>query len=226
MRERHRRFVLEYIIDLNGRAAAMRAGYAPSKAAARASELLRRADVQAMLRAELAARDDRTRVTGDRVIREFARIAFIDPARIAAWGPAGVTLAESGRMSEDDRAAVKSISVGGRKGARAQRFELFDKLAALDALGRYTGVLTRGKGGRFAVPGAVTPAGDAARAELRERIIKTIDSRAKALAEEIVAKKLAAMKALDAPPPNPPPLAGEGREGAPAEEGSEDEKAR
>src|SRR5579864_6292230 len=152
MRERHRRFVLEYIIDLNGRAAAKRAGYAPGKAASRASELLHRADVQEMLRVELAAREERTRVSGDRVVREYARIAFIDPARVARWGPDGVTLADSGRMSEDDRAAVKAISVGGRKGARAQRFELHDKLAALDALGRFTGIFTRGKGGRNALP--------------------------------------------------------------------------
>ena len=37
--ERHRRFVLEYVIDLNGRAAAVRAGYARGKAGARASNL-------------------------------------------------------------------------------------------------------------------------------------------------------------------------------------------
>ena len=194
MRERHRRFVLEYIIDLNGRAAAERAGYAPGKAGARAWELLHRADVQAMVQAELAAREERTRVTGDRVIREYARIAFIDPSRIASWGPEGVTLVSSERMSADDKAAVKWISVGGRKGARAQRFELHDKLAALDALGRFTGVLTRGKGARNAVPDYATKEGRDARDELRRKMQKLVEREAAALAEVIVQKKLAAMK--------------------------------
>ena len=197
MRERHRRFVLEYIIDLNGRAAAKRAGYAPGKAASRACELLRRADVQEMLRVELAACEERTRVSGDRVVREYACIAFIDPARVARWGPDGVTLADSERMSADDRAAVKSISVGGRKGARAQRFELHDKLAALDALGRYTGIFTRGKGGRNALPEHLVNGRDA-RDELRRRVQKMIEQKAAALAEEIVAKRLADMKPREA----------------------------
>jgi phage terminase small subunit len=197
MRERHRRFVLEYIIDLNGRAAAERTGYAPGKAGARAWELLHRADVQEMLQAELKAREERTRVTGDRVIHEYACIAFIDPSRIASWGPEGVTLVSSERMSADDKAAVKRISVGGRKGARAQRFELHDKLAALDALGRFTGVFTRGKGGRNAVPDYASPENRDWRDELRRRIQKMIEQKAAALAEVLAARKIAAMKELE-----------------------------
>jgi phage terminase small subunit len=197
MRERHRRFVLEYIIDLNGRAAAVRAGYAPGKAGGRAWELLHRADVQAAVQAELKAREERTRVTGDRVIHEYACIAFIDPSRIASWGPEGVTLVPSERMNADDKAAVKLVSVGGRKGARAQRFELYDKLRALDALGRFTGVLTRGKGARNAVPDYASPEGQNARDELRRKVQKMIEQKAEALADAIAQKKLAAMKAAE-----------------------------
>ena len=152
LNERHRRFVLEYVIDLNGSAAARRAGYARGKAGARASELLRRPDVRLAIRAEMKERDQRLRLTSERILREVMCIAFADPARIAQWGPDRVELVRSGDLAPDDRRAVKWISVGGRKGARAQRFEMHDKLAALELLARLTGLLTRAPGrGRFAL---------------------------------------------------------------------------
>ncbi len=193
--ERHRRFVLEYIIDLNGRAAAVRAGYARGKAASRATELIRKPALQAMIREELAARAARTRVGGDRIIRELARIAFADPSRIARWGPDGVELARSEDMTEDDKAAVKWISVGGRKGAHAQRFELHDKIGALDLLARMTGLLTRGKSGRFALLEESTAEREARRAQHEENLAKLqrlIEAKATVMAHELFDKMKAA----------------------------------
>jgi phage terminase small subunit len=182
LRERHRRFVLEYVIDLNGSAAAVRAGYARGKAGARASELLRRPEVQLAIRDELKEREKRTRLSGDRIILEAMRIAFADPARIAHWGPDGVTLADSDDLTPEDRAAVKLISVGGRKGERAQRFVLHDKLAALHLLARMTGLLTRAPGrGRFAILDQDdTRERRDANAILRERLLKIARSGKKA----------------------------------------------
>jgi phage terminase small subunit len=174
LRERHRRFVLEYVIDLNGSAAAVRAGYARGKAGARASELLRRPEVQLAIRDEMKERDKRLRLTSERIIREAMCIAFADPSRIAHWGPDGVELVDSDDLTPDDRAAVKWISVGGRKGAHAQRFEMHDKLAALELLARMTGLLTRAPGrGRFALldQDQVRERKDA-NAILRERLLK------------------------------------------------------
>jgi phage terminase small subunit len=178
LRERHRRFVLEYIIDLNGRAAAIRAGYGRSKAGARASEMLQRPEVQLFIRDELKAREGRTRITGDRIIREAGRIAFVDPGRIARWTPEGVELVHSDDLTEDDRAAVKTISIGGRKGKYAQRFEMHDKLRALELLARLTGLLTREAGrGRFALLNTDPEAERRdANAILRERLMRIVRS--------------------------------------------------
>ena len=174
LKERHRLFVLEYVIDLNGRAAAVRAGYSRSRASSRASELIRRPEVQAFIREEMKAREQRLRLSGERIMREAMRIAFADPGRIAHWGPEGVTLVESDDLTADDRAAVKWISVGGSKGATAQRFEMHDKLAALDLLARMTGMLTRPpRRGRFALledAQQTDEAGYDAKAELRARL--------------------------------------------------------
>ena len=174
LKERHRRFVLEYVIDLNGSAAAIRAGYARGKAGARASELLRRPEVALAVREEMKERDKRLRLTSERIIGEAMCIAFADPSRIAHWGPDGVELVDSDDLAPDDRRAVKWISVGGRKGAHAQRFAMHDKLAALEFLARMTGLLTRAPGrGRFALLDAeqVRERKDA-NAILRERLLK------------------------------------------------------
>jgi phage terminase small subunit len=190
MRERHRRFVLEYMIDLNGRAAATRAGYAPGKAGARAWELLHRADVKAMIQEEIAARDERLRVSADKIVLEYARIAFIDPSRIARWGPEGVELVPSDRLSADEKAAVRWVSVGGRKGKRAQRFLLHDKLEALEALGRFTGIFTRGPHARNALPGYAVEPSEEERQAAYQKVLRMIEARAQAIA----AQRLAAMK--------------------------------
>ena len=180
--ERHRRFVLEYVIDMNGRAAAIRAGYSRGRAAGTASQLLRRPEVQLAIRDEMRDREKRLRLTAEQIIREAMRIAFCDPGRIAHWGPDGVELVDSGDLAPDDRAAVKWISVGGRKGTHAQRFELHDKLAALELLARLTGLLPRGPGRvRFTLPGNDDDEKSRSRRDantiLRERLLKIARNR-------------------------------------------------
>src|SRR5215469_1569992 len=70
------RFVEEYLVDLNGKQAAIRAGYSPKTAEVQASRLLRYAQVQAALKAAMEARSKRTQITADRVVTELAKLAF------------------------------------------------------------------------------------------------------------------------------------------------------
>ena len=56
LNERERLFVREYLVDLNGKAAAIRAGYAPKGAAARGSKLLKRPAVAKAVETAMAAR--------------------------------------------------------------------------------------------------------------------------------------------------------------------------
>jgi phage terminase small subunit len=70
------RFVEEYIVDLNGKQAAVRAGYSPKTAEVQASRLLKYAQVQAALKAAVQARSRRTGITADRVVLELAKLAF------------------------------------------------------------------------------------------------------------------------------------------------------
>jgi phage terminase small subunit len=72
-------FVAEYTKDLNGRQAAIRAGYSPASARFQACELLAREDVQAKVQAALEARAKRVGIEADDVLGRLRDVAFADP---------------------------------------------------------------------------------------------------------------------------------------------------
>ena len=73
------RFVAEYLKDLNGTQAAIRAGYAPSAARARASKMLSNVVVAEAIREAQTEILRSSQVTVERIVRELALIAFFDP---------------------------------------------------------------------------------------------------------------------------------------------------
>lgn len=76
---KQQRFVEEYLVDLNAAAAARRAGYAVSGAAAIACRLMADPVIQEAIAAAMAERSERTTITADRVITELWGIATADP---------------------------------------------------------------------------------------------------------------------------------------------------
>jgi|EndMetStandDraft_5_1072996.scaffolds.fasta_scaffold07512_2 phage terminase small subunit len=70
---RQQKFIEEYLVDLNGTQAAIRAGYAESGAATEAYRLLRNAEIAAAIDATMAASPG---VTRTRIIDELALIGF------------------------------------------------------------------------------------------------------------------------------------------------------
>ena len=95
--DRQRRFVEEYLLDLNATAAYRRAGYkaAGNAAETNAARLLRNDQVSAAIKEAQAARSGRTLVTADEVIRglkdEAGRTGegSSHSARVAAWTQLG-----------------------------------------------------------------------------------------------------------------------------------------
>lgn len=78
MTDKMRRFALEYTVDFNGKAAAIRAGYSESTAAAAASKMLAREDVQELVQKSMAKLQEKTEITAERVLREAWGIATAD----------------------------------------------------------------------------------------------------------------------------------------------------
>ena len=64
------RLAAEYIVDLNGRKAAIRARYSAKTAEVQASRLLRKATAQTAVEEAMQARSGRTGIKADRVVLE------------------------------------------------------------------------------------------------------------------------------------------------------------
>lgn len=71
-------FAQEYIVDFNGRAAAIRAGYGATSARFEASRLLALPEVQEKVDVAIAARLKRVQLTGDQVLDRIRAIATAD----------------------------------------------------------------------------------------------------------------------------------------------------
>lgn len=79
---KQRAFVAEYLKDLNGTQAAIRAGYSPDSARFIASELLAKPEIAAEVEAAMKARAERNAVDADAVLRRFKDIATADPSEL------------------------------------------------------------------------------------------------------------------------------------------------
>lgn len=137
---KQQKFADEYLIDLNATQAAIRAGYSPKSAGTNADKLLKNTKIRAYIEARMAEHSRRTGVTQERIIRELARIAFLDPTQLVNMDTA--ELLEN--AAADDRAAIASVKVKtiptpeGTGLEREVRFA--DKIKALELLGKRFGM--------------------------------------------------------------------------------------
>ena len=137
MTKKQKRFVEEYLIALNATQAAIRAGYSPDAAQQMGSENLSKPVIKACLDRAMAERSKRTGVNADRVVRELAKIAFVNAADVINAEDA--TLRND--ACEDDTAAIQSVKVKtfGEDGLERE-IKMADKLKALELLGKHLGM--------------------------------------------------------------------------------------
>jgi hypothetical protein len=119
----------------------------PENVRSAASKMLADANVYPMVREgqERASRVamDKYHVTQDRLIEEWASIAFHDAADYFTWGPDGVHIKSSSELTERQRAAVSGVSQTEKGGAI--KVSLSDKQAALKSLGQIMGLFVERK---------------------------------------------------------------------------------
>lgn len=137
---RQARFVDEYLVDLNASQAARRAGYSSRTADQQGFRLLRNDQVRRGIAARRQQLAEKLHVKQERVLRELARIAFSDLADVARWGPDGMVLLDSARLSADVRAAVESVRQTETGHGGSVAVKLHDKVRALDLLARHLGM--------------------------------------------------------------------------------------
>ena len=151
------RFVDEYLVDLNGTQAYRRAfpGASYRTAMVEGCRLLRTPKIRSEITAARKAQQQRTRVTADKVLREYARLAFSDVHDL--FRDDG-TLRPAREVPVDTRRAVQSVKVTRGKTTRRRyavgtdeevsveesehtvEYKLASKQAALDSLAEHLGL--------------------------------------------------------------------------------------
>jgi phage terminase small subunit len=130
---KQQRFVDEYLIDLNGTQAVIRAGYSAKGASVQACRLLANANIQAAVQAGRDGASRRTEITLDRVLKELAKIGFANMADYID------KLEDLENLDRDLMAAVSEVIVEDVGGVKRTRVKLLDKRAALVDLGKHLG---------------------------------------------------------------------------------------
>lgn len=137
MTKKQKRFIEEYLIDLNATQAAIRAGYSPDTAGSIGGENLQKPEIRAQIDKAMAERSKRTGVNADRVLQELARIAFVNATEVI--DPKTATVKAD--ALPDDTAAIQSVKVKtfGEDGLERE-IKMADKLKALELLGKHMGM--------------------------------------------------------------------------------------
>lgn len=144
-------FVREYLVDLNGTQAAIRAGYSPKTANEQAARLLANASVRAAVREGQTARAERVQLAADEVLRELGILLRSDVRHFNVANDGSLTLAD-GVPDEAWRAVAsvkhKIIEIPQKDGdplfRREIEFKLWDKNSAIDKAMRHLGLLKDG----------------------------------------------------------------------------------
>jgi len=142
---KERRFVEEYLIDFNGTAAAIRAGYSEKTAATIASQNLRKLYIQAEIQRSLKDLTDKTDITKERILIEMRRLALFDVRTL--YDEDGNPLPVH-KLSDDAAAAINGldvVSVGNAEVGVGQvmKYKIPDKNKALESLAKILGYLDR-----------------------------------------------------------------------------------
>lgn len=134
--EKQKRFVAEYLIDLNATQAAIRAGYSEKTADRIGPELLGKTCVSAAIQEAIKKRQKRVEITQDRVLQELAAIGFANMADYAQVDGPLVSITPTGSLSQEQTAAIASLE----QGNFGIKLKLYDKVRALELLGKHLGV--------------------------------------------------------------------------------------
>jgi len=149
--DRERVFVREYLVDLNGTAAAIRAGYAPNSAAKHTHRVFNRPRVKAAIEAAMATRARALEITAENVLREIALLGFANMMDYFTPQEDGTAYVDLSRLTREQAAAITEVQVeefvSGRGAAgrevRRVKIKLADKKGYLELIGKHLGMFTQ-----------------------------------------------------------------------------------
>ena len=134
--EKQKKFVDEYLIDLNATQAAIRAGYSEKTARSIGQRLLTNVDIQKYMQKEQKELQERTSIRQEDVLRELATIGFAKITDFVGIYNGYVIPKDTADIPKDKIGAVASIEAG-KDGVKIR---LNSKLDALEKIGRHLGM--------------------------------------------------------------------------------------
>lgn len=113
LRPQEKKFVHEYLIDMNGTKAAARAGYSEKTAASQASRLLKKPAVRAYRDALLAEQFDAIGITKHSIASQVWEIVqrCMDKKPVLEWDSSLREWVDSGNWEFDARGALKGLAL-------------------------------------------------------------------------------------------------------------------
>ena len=170
-----RRFIEAYLIEPNGKKAAIAAGYSEATAEAAASRLLRHVKVAAELERQRKILSVRTGITPEMVIAELAKLGFSDIRKLVNWRSDVVEMdvdEENGDMTTrvtnqvaivdsdkiDDATAAAILEVSQTKDG-VLKVKMHDKVGPLVKIGQHLGMFAPVPRTKLATDDS-TPAGE------------------------------------------------------------------
>tara|TARA_R110000851_G_scaffold332934_2_gene510502 strand:+ start:2535 stop:3080 length:546 start_codon:yes stop_codon:yes gene_type:complete len=136
---KYKRFADQFHSHGNKARAAREAGYSPAGAAQQAYKLMAIPEIVEYLAELDDLRMRRLEISGDRVLEEIAKIAFQDFTEIVNLIGDDLKVADFKRLSPEQRACIQSAKVD--KDGNVD-IKLYDKLSALDKLGKHLKLFT------------------------------------------------------------------------------------
>lgn len=133
---KQKKFVDEYLIDLNATQAAIRAGYSEKTANRIASENLSKLDLQQYLKKRQEELQNKSEVTQQRVIEELASIAFSKSTDYATVKGGCVKIKDTDKLTEKQKSAITGI----KSTQFGVEIKLADKIKALELIGKHIGM--------------------------------------------------------------------------------------
>ena len=140
MTPKQKRFVEEYLVDLNATQAAIRAGYSERTAYSQGQRLLKNVEIQKAMSVAMENRSSATEITAEKVLTELARIAFSDHSGIVKYEKGRVVVTETEKLNEDQRRVISELSQVDTNAGTSIKVKLYDKQKALELLGRHLGL--------------------------------------------------------------------------------------
>jgi phage terminase small subunit len=139
-------FAQRYIVDFNGAAAAREVGYSANSAKEIAAELLTKPHVQRRIKEIQQKLSEKNGDLAQRVIDELTKIGF---SNIQDFIQDGNEIKDISSLDRDKAASISSIKKSkttfgdgqGNEGEKeAVEFKMWDKLSALEKIGRHLGI--------------------------------------------------------------------------------------